>query len=50
MNEDFVKQQILDLVDQYSTLKYAKKPFLAEVDVVPASGKVIGAQELKNMV
>ena len=50
MNEDFIKQQILDLVDQYSTLKYTKKPFLAEVDVVPASGKVIGAQELKNMV
>jgi len=50
MNEDFLKQQILDLVDQYSALKYEKKPFTAGVDVIPPSGKVLGAQELKNMV
>ena len=50
MNEDFLKQQILDLVEQYSAFKYEKKPFTAGVDVIPPSGKVLGAQELKNMV
>jgi CDP-4-dehydro-6-deoxyglucose reductase, E1 len=50
MNEDFLKQQILDLVEQYSAFKYEKQPFTAGVDVIPPSGKVLGAQELKNMV
>jgi len=33
-----------------AALKYADKPFTAGTSVVPPSGKVIGAPELKNMV
>jgi CDP-6-deoxy-D-xylo-4-hexulose-3-dehydrase len=50
MNNDFIKKQILELVEQYSALQYAEKPFTAGVSVVPPSGKVLGAPELKNMV
>ena len=50
MNKAELKQQILDLVERYSALQYAEKSFTAGTDVVPPSGKVIGAPELKNMV
>ena len=50
MIESALRQQILALVEQYSVLKYEKKPFLAGADIVPPSGKVLGSQELKNMV
>jgi CDP-6-deoxy-D-xylo-4-hexulose-3-dehydrase len=50
MNNDLIKKQILELVEQYSALQYAEKPFTAGVSVVPPSGKVLGAPELKNMV
>ena len=50
MIESALRQQILALVEQYSVLKYEKKPFLAGSDIVPPSGKVLGSQELKNMV
>ncbi|MEK7768656.1 MAG: lipopolysaccharide biosynthesis protein RfbH, partial [Pseudomonadota bacterium] len=45
-----LKQQIFDLVEQYSALQYAEKAFTAGTDVIPPSGKIIGASELKNMV
>jgi CDP-6-deoxy-D-xylo-4-hexulose-3-dehydrase len=45
-----LKQLILNLVGQYSALQYAAKPFQAGVSVIPPSGKVLGASELKNMV
>jgi CDP-4-dehydro-6-deoxyglucose reductase, E1 len=45
-----IKQQILNLVEQYSALQYAAKPFNAGSSVIPPSGKVLGAGELKNMV
>ena len=50
MIESALRQQILALVEQYSVLKYEKRPFLAGSDIVPVSGKVLGSQELKNMV
>ncbi len=50
MIESTLRQQILALVEQYSVLKYEKKPFSAGIDIVPPSGKVLGPQELKNMV
>ncbi|MCF8186922.1 MAG: lipopolysaccharide biosynthesis protein RfbH [Sulfuritalea sp.] len=50
MIESTLRQQILALVEQYSVLKYEKRPFLAGTDIVPPSGKVLGSQELKNMV
>ena len=50
MNKESIKQQILELVEQYSALHFAGKPFQAGSSVVPPSGKVLGASELKNMV
>ncbi len=45
-----IRQQISTLVDEYAAIKYANKPFLAGVSVVPPSGKVLDAEELKLMV
>ena len=42
--------QIAQLVDEYAAIALAPQPFLPGASVVPPSGKVIGAQELKNMV
>lgn len=50
MNKETIKQQIFDLVEQYSALHFAAQPFEAGTSVVPPSGKVLGAAELKNMV
>ncbi len=50
MDKAQIKQQILNLVEQYSALQYAPMPFNAGTSVVPPSGKVLGASELKNMV
>jgi len=45
-----LRQQIAALVDEYATLTFAPKPFSPGTTVIPPSGKVIGALELKNMV
>lgn len=45
-----LKQQILDLVEQYSVLHFGEKPFQAGSSIIPPAGKVLGAKELKNMV
>jgi CDP-4-dehydro-6-deoxyglucose reductase, E1 len=48
--QDILRQKIAALVDEYAALALATKPFTAGVSVVPPSGKVLGASELKNMV
>ena len=45
-----IRAQIAQLVDEYAALALAPQPFLPGVSAVPPSGKVIGAEELKNMV
>jgi CDP-4-dehydro-6-deoxyglucose reductase, E1 len=45
-----LRDQIAALVDEYATITLAPPPFLPGLTAVPPSGKVIGAQELKNMV
>lgn len=50
LKKDHFRQQIAALVDQYAALEFAPKPFIPEHTLVPPSGKVIGAQELKYMV
>lgn len=50
MDKVELKQQIFDLVEQYSALHFAEKPFQAGTSVIPPSGKVLGASELRNMV
>lgn len=50
MSKEAIKQQIFDLVEQYSALHFATQPFEPGTSVVPPSGKVLGANELKHMV
>jgi CDP-6-deoxy-D-xylo-4-hexulose-3-dehydrase len=45
-----LREQISKLVDEYATIALASQPFLPGLSVVPPSGKVVGAEELKNMV
>lgn len=51
MNQQtLIRQQIAALVDQYAAVSLASQPFLPGLSAVPPSGKLMGAQELKNMV
>ena len=45
-----IRNEILNLVNDYSNINFKQKEFIPGVSEVPASGKVIGALELKNMV
>ena len=45
-----IRQQIAQLVDEYAAIKYIPKPFVPGTTVVPPSGKVLDAAELKSMV
>ncbi len=49
-NPETIRQEIAALVQQYSDIVHAPRAFLPGQSPVPVSGKVIGAQELKNMV
>jgi CDP-6-deoxy-D-xylo-4-hexulose-3-dehydrase len=45
-----LRKQIAQLVDEYALIALAPQPFAPGMSAVPPSGKLIGAQELKNMV
>jgi CDP-6-deoxy-D-xylo-4-hexulose-3-dehydrase len=45
-----LRTQIAQLVDEYAAIALAPEAFLPGASVVPPSGKVIGAQELRYMV
>ncbi len=45
-----IREQIAKLVEQYARVAHAPVAFLPGLTLVPPSGKVIGAQELKYMV
>ena len=47
---DSIRREIADLVQQYAEIAYAPSVFLPGASVVPPSGKLMGAQELKYMV
>jgi CDP-4-dehydro-6-deoxyglucose reductase, E1 len=47
---DAIRREIAVLVQRYADAVYAPQTFLPGQTVVPPSGKVIGAQELQNMV
>jgi CDP-6-deoxy-D-xylo-4-hexulose-3-dehydrase len=47
---DAIRSEIAALVQQYADVVQAPQAFLPGETVIPPSGKVIGAQELKNMV
>jgi CDP-6-deoxy-D-xylo-4-hexulose-3-dehydrase len=50
LKKNQLRQQIAALVDQYAALQYAPTSFVPGQTVVPPSGKVLGAPELKLMV
>jgi CDP-6-deoxy-D-xylo-4-hexulose-3-dehydrase len=45
-----IKTQIFELVEKYALEKYGPKEFVPGETVIPPSGKVIGKEELLNMV
>lgn len=45
-----IRAQIAQLVDEYAAIALAPQLFMPGFSVVPPSGKVVGAEELKNMV
>jgi CDP-4-dehydro-6-deoxyglucose reductase, E1 len=45
-----LRQQIAQLVEEYAAIQYAARPFIPGQSVVPPSGKVLDAAELKLMV
>ena len=44
------RRAILELVRAYAETKLATSPFLAGITTIPASGKVLGPEELVNLV
>jgi len=50
LNEAQLREEILALVGRYSEIVHAQKPFVPGKSVIPASGKVVGSNELKLMV
>jgi CDP-6-deoxy-D-xylo-4-hexulose-3-dehydrase len=45
-----IREQIASLVDEYASFALTPQLFIPGTTLVPPSGKVIGAEELKNMV
>jgi CDP-6-deoxy-D-xylo-4-hexulose-3-dehydrase len=45
-----LREQISQLVGEYADIALVSQPFLPGLTAVPPSGKVLGAEELKNMV
>jgi CDP-6-deoxy-D-xylo-4-hexulose-3-dehydrase len=49
-NQSILRAQILELVDRYASISLQNKSFKAGETVIPPSGKLLGPEELKNMV
>lgn len=50
MNQEELKEQILQLVSQYGEISSQPKPFDAGKTVIPPAGKVVGTKEMQLMV
>jgi CDP-6-deoxy-D-xylo-4-hexulose-3-dehydrase len=50
IQQNLIRQQIAALVDQYAALSLAPQPFNPGTTPIPPSGKLLGAEELQNMV
>lgn len=48
--QEEIRQKIAVLVNEYASIKYKPQPFKPNETVIPPSGKVLDAAELKNMV
>jgi CDP-6-deoxy-D-xylo-4-hexulose-3-dehydrase len=50
LEQEKIRQQIAALVEKYAAIEFAPKAFSPGQTIVPPSGKVIGVEELQNMV
>ncbi len=50
LEQEKLRKQIAALVDQYAAIEFSPKSFEPGQTVIPPSGKLIGADELKNMI
>lgn len=50
MKKKQLREQILNLVDQFAEESFVKKEFVPQKTPIPASGKLLGSQEIQNMV
>lgn len=48
--QDVIREEIIALVEKFSNEKYKEKKFTPGEDVIPPSGKVLGKEEIINMV
>ena len=50
IEQEKLRKQIAVLVDQYAAIEFSPREFEPGQTVIPPSGKLIGSEELKNMV
>jgi len=50
IKQEKIRQQIAGLVEEYAHIEFASREFLPGQTAIPPSGKLIGSEELKNMV
>jgi len=50
LNRSHLRQQILDLVAEYTTISFSQSEFIPGITPIPASGKVFDASEVINLV
>ena len=50
LEQEKLRKQIAALVDQYAAIEFSPKAFEPGQTLIPPSGKLIGSEELKNMV
>jgi len=50
LKKEELRKRISGLVDEYSEIEFGAKEFIPGTTIVPPSGKLIGSEELKNMV
>ncbi len=48
--KDQIRKNILELVKEYASLDFDNKSFVPGITAIPPSGKLIGSEELQNMV
>ncbi len=50
LEKNKIREQIAKLVEVYASLEYTPKKFIPGETIIPPSGKLIGVEELQNMV
>ena len=48
-NKKIIENKILDLIDEYSKLKFRKEKFLPEKTEIPVTGKIIDKDEIQSI-